>query len=83
MGSVRSFAARRSIINQDQIEIRGEGHLPAAEPAHSDHCERPSGHSPVAPRKIRFDCREQCGERCLGDVGEDYAGLDAVEGAAQ
>ena len=37
----------------------------------------------MAPRKIRFDRREQCRERGLGDVGEHRAGLEAVEGAAQ
>ena len=81
--AVGSLAAGRDVIDQDQIQIGGEGHLAAAEAAHPDHRETASRHPAVAVRELGFHPRQQRGERSLRDIGQRCPGLRAVEGAAQ
>src|ERR1700757_3704972 len=83
MGAVRHLVARRGVINQDQIEIGGEGHLAAAEASHADYCERASGHPPMPPRELRLHGWQQRHERGFSDVGERPASCRAVEGTAK
>ena len=80
---VRHLCIIRRVVHDNQVEIRGEAHLAAAEPAHRDHCEPAPGNAPVLAGEIGGHRRGQCGEHGLGDVSEGGAGPLAIVAGAQ
>jgi len=71
------------IVDEDEIEVRGRGHLITAEPPHADHHHRSVFDLAVRREHRILDQRRECDDRGVRDVGEAAADGDGIGLALQ
>ena len=84
----RAFALRRlapggNVVDDDQIDIGGEGHLAAAQLAERQHGELAALYHAMRAAEFHRDARQDLGDGGFGDIGKAGAGRLAVEPVAQ